>query len=67
VLLSPFPASKQRERCKEKMKVVEKEQESALEMSSTSLFTQANMQHSIAASCVISRAVSVKGIYITLV
>jgi len=49
------------------MEVEEKEQESDLDMVSTSSFMQANLQHSIVASRVISRAVSVKGIYMTLI
>ena len=49
------------------MEVEEKEQESELDMVSTSSFMQANLQHSFAASKFISRAVSVKGIYMTLI
>jgi hypothetical protein len=49
------------------MEVEEKEKESELDMVSTSSFMQANLQHSIAAFRVISRAVSVKGIYMTLI
>jgi len=47
-------------RSKEEMEVEEKEQESELDMVSTSSFMQANLQHSFVASRVISRAVSVK-------
>jgi hypothetical protein len=40
---------------------VEEEEEAKLDMVSTLLFIQANLQHSIAVSRVISRRVSVKG------
>jgi len=49
------------------MEVEEKEQESELDTVSTSSFMQANVQHSFAASRVISRSVSVKGIYMTVI
>jgi len=67
VLFSPFSASNQRGRSKEEMEVEEKEQESELDMASVSSFMQANLQHSFAASKFISRAVSVKGMYMTLI
>jgi len=67
VLFSPFSASNPRGRSKEEMEVEEKEQESELDMVSNSSFMQSNVQHSFAASRLISRAVSVKGIYMTLI
>jgi hypothetical protein len=67
MLLSPFLASNQRGRRKEEMEAEEEEEEAELDMVSTISFIQANLQHSIAASRVISRAVSVKGIDMALI
>ena len=63
--LSPFWMSDWRGRSKEEAEVEEEEAE--FDMVSTISFIQANLQHSIAASRVLSRTVSVKGIDISLI
>jgi hypothetical protein len=62
-----FSASNQRGGSKEEIAWEEEEEEAELGMVSTISFTQANLQHSIAASRVISRTVSVKGIDMALI
>ena len=65
MLLSPFSALNQRGGSEGKMK--EEEEEAEVGMVSTISFIQANLQHSIAVSTVISRTVCVKGIHVALI
>jgi hypothetical protein len=67
VVLSSFLVLNWRGRSKEEMEVEEEEEEAELDMVSTISFIQANLQHSIAASWVISRTVSIKGIDMALI
>ena len=68
VLLSPFSVLNWRGRSKEEMEVqVEEEEEAELDMLNIISFIQANLQHSIAASRVISRTVIVKGTDMALI
>jgi len=66
MLLSLFSAQDQRGGSKGEMKEKEEEEEADVGMVSTTSFIQANLQHSTAASRVISRTVCIQGIDVTL-
>ena len=67
MLFSPFLVQNQRGGSKGEMKEKEKKEEADVGMVSTTSFIQANLQHSIAASRVISSTVCIKGIDVVLI